>query len=219
MISKKKVAVITAGCGHQDGTEITEAICLILSLELAGAQVQGFAPNLTFNEVNHMTGKPTGQQRNSLIEAARIFRGNVQDISQLSASDYDALAFAGGSGAITILSDWKEKKSHCTVNPFVESAIQSFYEQSKPIAAMCIAPVLIGKVLHKKKPTLTVGAKSNVSEELHKLGCEIEVCPADDFITDRDHKIITTPAFMYDTTASEVFKGISGLAKELVEMA
>ena len=40
------------------------------------------------------------------------------------------------------------------------------------------------------------------------------------YITDRGHKVITTPAYMYnDATPAGVFEGISGLIKELVEMA
>jgi enhancing lycopene biosynthesis protein 2 len=54
---------------------------------------------------------------------------------------------------------------------------------------------------------------------MEKTGAIHIECPAHDFITDRDHKVITSPAYMHDTTPAQVFKGISGLAKELIEMA
>lgn len=42
----------------------------------------------------------------------------------------------------------------------------------------------------------------------------------DDYITDRETKVVTTPAYMYgDAKPNEVFTGIFGLAHELVEWA
>lgn len=37
--------------------------------------------------------------RNVLIESARIARGNVKSLEQLSAKDHDAVIFPGGFGA------------------------------------------------------------------------------------------------------------------------
>jgi len=46
-----------------------------------------------------MTGEEQSQQRNVLEESARIARGNVKALNELSASDYDALLIPGGFGA------------------------------------------------------------------------------------------------------------------------
>jgi enhancing lycopene biosynthesis protein 2 len=78
----------------------------------------------------------------------------------------------------------------------------------------------LAKVLGENKITLTLGNSSDAIKEVQKTGAVHEICPVDDFITDRHCKVITTPAYMYDEAKPhEVFKGISGLAKELVEMA
>ena len=66
---------------------------------------------------------------------------------------------------------------------------------------------------------LTLGEKDNNSADFKKTGALYVECPVNDFITDRDNKIITSPAYMYDANPAEVFEGISNLAKELVEMA
>lgn len=219
MKKPKKVALILSGCGNQDGTEITEAVSLIISLSQIGAQIQGFAPDKDVPEKNHLTGEKTGKTRNSLQEAARILRGQVSDIKKLNAQDFDALCFAGGSGAASVLSDWAQSGAQCTVLLEVRQAIVDFYSQGKPIGAVCIAPALIARVLGEKKITLTVGENDKTAAEIRKTGALHIECPVDDFITDRDHKIITSPAYMYDATPAMVFKGISGLAKELLEMA
>ena len=219
MKKQKKIALVLSGCGNRDGSEITEAVSLLISLTEAGCEVSGFAPNIEVPVKDHLTGEKTGQTRNALHEAARILRGRAADLKQLKAEEFDGLCFAGGMGAATVLSTWADQGAKCSILPEVRQAIVDFYSQSKPIGAVCISPVLLGRVLGEKKITLTLGEKSKAADEIQKTGALHVECPVDDFITDRDHKIITSPAYMWEATSAQVFKGISGLAKELVEMA
>ena len=54
----RKFAVILAGCGRKDGSEINEAITLLLSLEQHHCEYQCFAPNRSQTEViDHLTDK------------------------------------------------------------------------------------------------------------------------------------------------------------------
>jgi len=41
----------------------------------------------------------------------------------------------------------------------------------------------------------------------------------DDFVTDRLNKVITTPAYMYDSSPGKVFTGISRAINEFYEMS
>ena len=217
----KKIAVILSGCGHQDGTELTEAVSLWIALSQLKNEAHFFAPDLSFIPQNHRLGGPEPKEsRNVLTESARICRGRVKPLTNLQTNDFDGLAFPGGFGAALHLSNWAQQGASCEVHPEVEKLILDFYQKSKPVAAICIAPVLLAKVLGPKKITLTVGESLPVVQEIHKTGALHETCPVDDFITDRDHKIITTPAYMYDKAQPhEVFLGISKLARELTEMA
>lgn len=216
----KKIAIVIAGCGNQDGTEVTEAVSLLISLSQHNVQSSFYALNKDFNPINHLNGEiDLSQKRNLLIEAGRIARGEVSDLATLEAKNFDGLAFAGGFGAAKHLCNWAEKQSACTVDPIVENVILDFYSHNNPIAALCISPVLLAKVLGSKKITITLGNDPETIAEVLKTKAIHEICPVDDFITDRDHKIITTPAYMYDAKAHEVFKGISGLVREFVEMA
>ena len=95
----KKIAVVLSGCGFQDGSEITEAVSLLIALNEAGGEVTCFAPDIQIAVNNHLTGKPEAEKRSLLAESARIARGHVTDLKKLHAKDFDAIAFPGGYGA------------------------------------------------------------------------------------------------------------------------
>lgn len=218
--SEKKIAVILSGCGHQDGAEITEAVATLVGLSENGASVTCFAPNVDLKTQNHIERKLDGSTRNVLIEAARIVRGNIHDLKTLSSSDFDGLVIPGGYGAALNLCSWAHEGAKCKVLPEVEKAILSFYSESKPIGAICIAPALIARVLGSKGVTVTIGEDRETAGEIQKTGAHHEICPVEDYVTDREHKVITTPAYMYaDARPDQVFRGIQSLTKELVEMA
>jgi enhancing lycopene biosynthesis protein 2 len=216
----KKIAVVLSGCGHRDGSEITEAVSLLISLHQAGAAVSCFAPNIEFPVTHPLTGEPTSEKRSVLAESARIARGHVEDLAKLNVADFDGLAFPGGYGAAKNLSNWAEKGSQCDVHPEVRRVILDFHGASKPIGAVCIAPVLLARVLGDKKITITIGEDAATAAEIAKTGAQHEDCPVDDYISDREGKVVTTPAYMYDDAKpNQVFQGIFGLAHELVEWA
>lgn len=217
----KKVALILSGCGHLDGAEITEGVSLLIGLSQAGAKVSFFAPDMAVPERNHLTREvERGALRNALKEAARLARGEVADLTQLFAKDFDGLAFAGGMGVARNLCDWAEKGSSSVVNPEVRRIIKEFYSLNRPIGAVCIAPVLLGLVLGHEKIEITLGNESDpAATEIRKTGALTVPCPVTDFVTDRAHKVITTPAYMLPAMPHQIFQGIAGLSRELVEMA
>lgn len=216
----KKVALVLSGCGHMDGAEITESVSLLIALNMYGAETHVFAPDMSIPTKDHRTGKVNeNETRNVLTEAARIARGKIEDVKKLSSKDYDALAFAGGYGAASNLSNWSEKGAHCEVYPDIARAIKEFHADNKPIAAVCIAPTLVAKVLGSEGVELTIGDDKETAQEIEKTGARHIECPVEDYIADRRAKILTTPAYMYNAKPHLVFKGISAMVKELVEMA
>ena len=69
----KTVAVILAGSGVYDGSEINEVVLTLLALEEQGVEYQCFAPDIDqAHVVNHLSGDEQNQTRNVLQEAARI---------------------------------------------------------------------------------------------------------------------------------------------------
>ena len=82
----KKVAVILSGCGYLDGAEVQESVLTLYFLDRAGVEVSCFAPDqLQMHVVDHLTNEPTDEQRNVLVEAARIARGAVRKLEEAEA--------------------------------------------------------------------------------------------------------------------------------------
>lgn len=216
----KKIAVVLSGCGYLDGSEITEAVATLIALSQLDANVQCFAPVSTFTAIDHLESKNKSGERQVLNEAARIARGQVKDVAELTARDFDAVIFPGGYGVASNLSSWAREGSRAKVLPEVERVIREFYQEQKPIGAICIAPTLVARVLGSRHVTLTIGNDPETAAEIEKTGARHEPCSVDDYVSDRDHKVVTTPAYMFDhAKPNEVFKGVFGLCKEIFEMA
>ena len=215
----KKIAVVFSGCGFLDGTEVTEAVSCLVSLSQYGADFTCFSMDKNTPTVNHKN-QSDGPEQNMLEASARISRGQIENLNTLKAESFDGLLFAGGYGAAKHLSDWAFKGSSATLEKDVQSTITDFFDQSKPMGFLCISPVLAAKALGEKGVTLTIGNDPETAQEIEKTGARHEDCPVSDYITDRDHKILSSPAFMYgEAQYHEVFQGINGMVKELVEMA
>jgi enhancing lycopene biosynthesis protein 2 len=216
----KKIAVVLSGCGHLDGAEITESVSTLISLTELGAKISCFAPDMDFTPTNFLTRQTESGTRNVMQEAARISRGEINPLNSLVAKDFEALVFPGGFGVALHLCDWAKKGAQCGVLPEARKVIEDFYAQAKPIGAICIAPALIARVLGRHGVQLTVGNDVETSQEIKKTGAVPVDCPVEDFVTDRAHRIISTPAYMYaEAKPFQVFRGIRGLAQELYSMA
>ena len=94
-----KVGVVLSGCGVNDGSEIHEAVITMLELDKAGADMVLMAPNIDqLHVINHVTGDEMDDSRNVLVESARIARGNIKDVAEITSDDLHALIFWGGFG-------------------------------------------------------------------------------------------------------------------------
>ena len=216
----KKIGVVLAGCGVYDGSEIHEAVITLLAIDRAGAEAVCMAPNVNqMHVINHISGEPmAGDSRNVLIESARIARGNIKDIEQVKVTDIDALILPGGFGAAKNLCDFAIKGADCTVNPEVARLVKEIVAAKKPLAAVCIAPALIAKVLGDLAPKLTIGTDADTANALESMGAEHVNCPVREFIVDREHRLVSTPAYMLAGRISEAAEGIEKTVKTLLEM-
>lgn len=215
----KKIALVLSGCGFRDGAEITEAVSCLIALSELGAKVSCFSPDKVFPSSNHITGEDQ-PERNALIEASRITRGQILPMIELKERDFEGVVFPGGFGVARNLSNWATQGASCEVDSLAERTLNEFHRASKPIAAFCIAPALVSRVLGEHNPTVTIGNDQATATEIEKTGASHEECPVDDYITDRMNKIVTAPAYMYDGAHPHlVYKGIQGALREFYEMA
>jgi len=144
----KKVGVILSGCGVYDGAEIHESVITLLALDRHGAEAVMCAPNTNqLHVVNHLSGEvDEGDERNVLVESARIARGAISDVAEVGADELDALILPGGFGAAKNLCDFAVQGADCSVNPDVARLVREVHGQGKPVAAVCIAPALLAGV-------------------------------------------------------------------------
>lgn len=216
----KKIGVVLSGCGVGDGSEIHEAVFTLLAIDRNGAESVCMAPDADFPETNHLTMQESGAKRNALVEAARIARGNIRNISEIKASDIDAVIFPGGYGAAKNLCNFASKGAEATVHPEVSRLIKEVAAAGKPIGAICIAPALIAAVLGKEvAPVLTIGNDAGTAAEIDKTGAKHQQCPVTEFVVDKQNKIVSTPAYMLATRISETCEGIEKCVKEVIAMA
>ncbi len=223
MARSPKVAVLLAGCGHLDGAEVREAVLTLLALDHHGAIYQCIAPNVEQHDViNHATGQPVaGAALNVLEEASRIARkGQCLDLAQARAQHYDALIMPGGYGVAKNLCTFAFKGADGEVLPEVEAFILGFFEAKKPVGAICIAPALVGLALSGRETVdLTLGNDEGVTKAMRKLGQHPkDTASAREMVIDEVHKLITTPAYMFDDARlSDVFVGIERCVAEVLK--
>ena len=214
----KKFAVVLAGCGHKDGAEITEAVSLLLAIDQHHCEYQCFAPDRQQTEVvDHLTGKQVaGEKRNIMTEAARIARGNILPLDQFKAEDYDALFFPGGFGAAKNLCDYAFKGADMMVQPDVTRAILEMHEAKKPIGAMCIAPVMLARLI--PGVCVTLGAEgSPVADQVRGWGAEHVQTENGDVCADNEDLVFTTPAFMLDASLKDIYDGAYNMVEAIVD--
>lgn len=216
----KKVAVILAGSGVYDGSEIHEAVITLLALDRQDAEVQCFAPNMPqLHVVNHLTGEVSeGDGRNVLIEAARIARGEIKDVVELEASQFDALIIPGGFGVAKNLCDFALNGADMTMNDDVLLAAQSFKTASKPIGLMCIAPVMAAAIFGQGVQC-TIGTDTETAAVLSALGADHINAAVNHVVVDESNKLVTTPAYMLAETISQAADGIEELVERVLELA
>lgn len=213
---KKKFAVILSGCGVYDGSEIHEAVMTLLAIDINGAEYEIFAPDIDqYHTINHLIGKPEAINRNVLVESARIARGKIKEISNLTVQAFDAIVFPGGFGAAKNLSTYAFDGDKMKVLPEVEQVIREAYKQKKFIGALCISPVLIAKVLGNGE--LTLGQPNDAVKVIQKLGARHKETQNGEIVVDMENKIVTTPCYMLNATVADIFHGADAMVKAIVK--
>jgi len=213
----KNFAIVLSGCGVYDGAEIQESVTAMLAVCRKGHSYQVFAPDIPqYHVVNHLTGEEMPEKRNVMVEAARIARGDVKELTSFDPAQYDVLLFVGGFGAAKNLSDFAIKGENYTVLEQVAVAIESMHRAGKPVGAMCVSPVLLADVI--KGVELTLGAPCGASEAAEKHGATHKVTTHGEVIVDTKNKVATTPCYMLDANIAQIAEGAEHIVDELLKL-
>jgi enhancing lycopene biosynthesis protein 2 len=217
-----KTGIVLSGCGVKDGTEIHEAVLTMLHLDRIGAMSVCAAPDADqVQVVDHATGQVCGGQgRNMLSESARIARGDIISLDRLGASDIDALIFPGGFGAARNLCTFADHGPQCSVMPDVERLILAMLQAGKPIGALCIAPVLLARVLGGRDMPVevTIGNDSATADAIAAMGARHVDCPVDQAVVDAQYRVVTSPAYMLASGIHEVYTSTGALVDAIAQL-
>ncbi|KAK8811502.1 hypothetical protein WA158_003236 [Blastocystis sp. Blastoise] len=221
----KPVAVILAGCGVNDGSEIQEAVFVLVSIRRNGLDYQCFAPDIPqYHVINHLTGEEMKETRNVLVESSRICRGDCKPLSELKSEDYSALIIPGGFGAAKNLCSYAIKGADMEVNETVANVIHDFHDNKKPIGLCCIAPIIISKVL----PGVSITFGQNIESPkwpfsgtclvASSFGANVINKNETEANVDKENKVVTSAAYMCSTTIDNIEDSVASMVKEVASL-
>ncbi|MDX1776342.1 MAG: isoprenoid biosynthesis glyoxalase ElbB [Desulfobulbales bacterium] len=214
---KVNIAVILSGCGNKDGAEIHESVMTLWAIHKHGADFQCFAPDIPQHHVlNFISGREMAEERNVMVEAARIARGNIKDLAEYNADDFAALIIPGGLGVAKNLSTFAFDGPHCHVNKDLERAVRETAAQGKPIGALCIAPAIIARILGEVE--VTIGSDAATEAAIIQMGAKHAKTTHGEIVIDREKKVVTTPCYMLEARVDQIGAGAENLVKAVLQM-
>lgn len=125
-------------------------------------------------------------------------------LSKLEVNNFDGLLVLGDS---PMSSHRPEEKSLFQLAQNFYYVIQAFHREHKPIAALGAGRIALAKALPGVQLTLAAETTEEINE-FKKLGCFSEICLPHDYLSDREHKVITAS-----------LKGLRGAIQELIQMS
>jgi enhancing lycopene biosynthesis protein 2 len=215
----KKIAVIISGNGVYDGAEIHETVFTMWAIVKHGAQYQLFAPDKDQHHViNHFNGEEMPEKRNVLTEAARIARGNIKALDAFHAEEYDALILPGGYGVAKNLSTFAFDGPNCIIDPDLERSILEMIRLKKPIGALCIAPVVLAKVI-ADQVKVSIGNDAETAKSIEKMGAHHTITGYGEISVDEKYKTVTNPCYMLDSNIAQIAEGAEKVVEKILELA
>ncbi len=225
----KKIGVLLSGCGVYDGAEIQEAVFTLLTIEELGAEAICIGINKNQHHVvNHTNGEEMQENRNMLVEAARIARGKIKDINEIEPNDIDALVIPGGFGSAKNFTKWAFEGPQGEILPEVKLLLVNLVNIGKPICALCVSPVVVAKALENSKvrANMTIGSTEASSEYdisgfragLEATGTQTENKLITEILIDHENRIVSAPCYMMETTLVELRQNIFQAVEATIQL-
>jgi enhancing lycopene biosynthesis protein 2 len=215
-----RVGVLVYGAGMMDGSEVQEVVLTMLALDRAGAQVTFIAPGGDQADVvNHQTSAAVaGEHRSMLVEAARITHGGVVPLEQVEPEDLDALIIPGGLGFVKSVTTFGKDGMNMTYDPALGRLLSQLHAQHKPMAFLCITPVLAAKLFGGEHPRLTLGTDPGMAALLAGAGAQPVPATAEEAVVDEGARLISSPAYVLGPSISRVAIGIEKAVERTLEL-
>jgi len=155
-------------------------------------------------------------------ESARIARGEVSPLSEAGPDDFDAAIIPGGFGAALNLSNFATAGPDMEIEPSLGRFLSLMYEAGKPLAALCIAPPILAKLMQMKSvkgALLTIGNDAGVAGAIEAMGQTHVSCGPTEAVVDAGNRLVTCPAYMLAGNIAELSEGIDRAVGELLNLA
>lgn len=225
-----KFGILLSGCGVYDGAEIQEATMAMLAIVEAGHEYQCISLNKEQHHViNHITGDEMDETRNMMVEAARISRGDIVEVKNVSPADIDALVIPGGFGSAKNFSKWAFLGPEGEIDSEIKLLLVNMANVGKPICALCVSPVLVAKALEGSaivaKMTLGTNAESSpydiagFNAGIESVGAKAEMKTIKEVMVDSENKIVTAPCYMMDATILEIRENVKQAIEATIALA
>jgi putative intracellular protease/amidase/enoyl-CoA hydratase/carnithine racemase len=148
--------------GRKTGFWLEEFAAPYYTFVDAGAAVTLASPRGGQPPLDPVSDTPEGQtdmtRRFKQDPSARAVLANTRVLSEIRATDYDAIFYPGGHGPMWDL----------TADPHSIALIEAFYNAGKPVAAVCHAPAVLHRVKFQGEPIVKgkrVAGFANSEEE------------------------------------------------------
>ncbi len=146
---KRRIGVLLTGCGAYDGTDPQEAVLVMLEIQAAGHELVPLAMDVPqFHTVDHTTAHEVeGESRRQMQEAARLVRGKLYLLDEISPNLLDALIIPGGQGPVkNLLTGFATLEERSAVEA-VGRFLGAVHESGGLIGAISLAEFVVSSVL------------------------------------------------------------------------
>lgn len=194
------IGVLLGGCGHYDGSDVHEAVFLLLALESAGERPLLIAPDRPQERtVEHLGGDEVTEERNVLRESARLARRPIRSLSEARPEELEALIIPGGYGPVVNFSTGFARLGEPrALHPEIASFLKHFIEGRKPIGCISLGEIPVRTFLEE---TIDVPAPPRSPVDLS---------------IDRERGIVHTPGFTAFSRLADVKAGIEAMVAEVL---
>jgi enhancing lycopene biosynthesis protein 2 len=116
--------------------------------------------------------------------------------------------------------DYAMSGPNCTIISDVKRLVVEILEADKPLGAICIAPVMVAKVMEYlgRSGKVTGGCNAEITDDIQTMGVTAEQATAVDIVVDEKNKVVTTPAYVEAKSIKDAAVGIEKLVKKVLEM-